>query len=243
MQMSNDTGGVRIDFDTAPTAAIAAGEHIRRFDEIPDVRTMEIEPIEFLVDGMISRNTITLWTGTDGTAKTFLIQKLAIAIATGNPFLGRRCQASDVLYLDYENPSFAVRDRLDLMAGDCPTPRLKTWGTWLKNQPPQIGNELLLTIAKETRPLIIVDPFRYSHGAEENDSTEMMAVMQQLRFCAASGGAVIVVHHPAKSEGSTGRGSSAIRGAVDCACTGAHSRARAECRAASVSSETTGFDE
>ncbi len=212
----NKTNEVHIDFDSAPTAAIANDEHIRQFDQIPDLMTMNIPPIEYLVDGMISRKTITLWTGSDGTAKTFLIQNMAVAVATGGQFLGRRCQRAPVLYLDYENPSFAVRERLDLMAGGS-IAGLKVWGTWLEQQPPQIGNELMLTIAKETKPLIIVDPFRYAHGAEENDSTEMMAVMQMLRYCAAAGGAVIIVHHPAKSEGSMGRGSSAIKGAVDVA--------------------------
>ena len=76
---------------------------------------------------------------------------------------------------------------------------------------------MLLTIAKETKPLIIVDPFRYAHGAEENDSTAMMGVMQMLRYCAAAGGAVVILHHPAKTEGSTGRGSTAIKGAADVA--------------------------
>ncbi|MGA8308852.1 MAG: AAA family ATPase [Terriglobales bacterium] len=206
--------GVPMDFDAAPTQQIA--DKIRGFDQIPDIMTMEIPPIEYLVDGMISRKTITLWTGPDGTAKTFLAQKMGIAVAMGGGFLGRRCQRAPVLYLDYENPSFAVRERLDLMAGG-PIGDLKVWGTWLEQQPPQIGNELLLTIAKNTKPLIIVDPFRYAHGAEENDSTEMMGVMQQLRYCAAAGGAVVVLHHPAKTEGSTGRGSTAIKGAVDVA--------------------------
>ena len=74
-------------FDAAPTAAIAAGEHIRRFDQIPDVMTMEIPAIEYLVDGMISRKTITLWTGSDGTAKTFLAQKMRSPSRPG-PLLG-----------------------------------------------------------------------------------------------------------------------------------------------------------
>jgi hypothetical protein len=189
---------------------------IRQFDQIPDLMTMEIPPVDPLVNGMIARKTITLWTGSDGTVKTFLLQKMAIAVATGGQFLGRSCQRAPVLYLDYENPSFAVRDRFELMAGG-PIASLKVWGTWLKQQPPQISNELLLTIARETKPLIIIDPFRYAHGEDENNSTEMMGVMQMLRYCAAAGGAVIIVHHPAKAEGSLGRGSSAIKGAVDVA--------------------------
>jgi hypothetical protein len=207
--MTDKPNGVALAFDDSP-------EKIRKFDQIPDIMTMDIPPIDYLVDGIVARGTITLWTGSDGTAKTFLAQKMAVAVATGSQFLGRRCQAAPVLYLDYENPSFAVRERLDLMAGG-PIANLKVWGTWLEQQPPQIGNELLLTIAKETKPLIIIDPFRYAHGAEENDSTEMMGVMQCLRFCAAAGGAVVILHHPAKTEGSTGRGSTAIKGAVDVA--------------------------
>jgi len=81
---------------------------------------------------------------------------------------------------------------------------------------PQIGSEVLVGIAKKVG-LIVIDPFRYSHGADENDSTEMMGIMQQLRYCAVQGAAVVVLHHPAKREGSTGRGSSAIRGAADVA--------------------------
>ena len=214
--MSDKTESPALAFDNLPTAAIAGRQHIRQFDEIPDLQTMEIPPIDYLVEGMIARKTLSLWTGSDGTAKTFLLQKMMIAVATGSPFLGRHCQVAPVFYLDYENPSFSVRDRLDLMAGG-PIPNLKIWGTWLEQQPPQIGNELLLAIAKETKPLIIIDPFRYAHGAEENDSTEMMGVMQMLRYYAAAGGAVIILHHPAKTEGSTGRGSTAIRGAVDVA--------------------------
>ena len=207
--------GVHVDFEQ-PIITPSPGT-IRRLADIPCIQTMEIPPIDYLVPGMISRKTITLWTGADGTAKTFLALKMAIAVATGGEFLGRRCQQAAVLYLDYENPSFAIRDRLDLMSGEIVIPNLHVWGTWLKHQPPQIGSELLLTIAKESCPLIIVDPFRYSHSAEENDSTEMMAVMQHLRYCAAAGGAVVILHHPAKTEGSTGRGSSAIKGAADVA--------------------------
>jgi len=79
------------------------------------------------------------------------------------------------------------------------------------------GNELLLSMAKETRPLLIVDPLRYFHEADENSSKEIATVMRYLRACAVHGSAVILLHHPAKAEGSTGSGSSAIRGACDLA--------------------------
>jgi hypothetical protein len=113
-----------------------------------------------------------------------------------------------------------MQDRIQAILEDSDSPELlRFWGTWLEleQQPPHAGSELLLTICKETKPLLIIDPFRYFHTAEENDSTEMAGVMQYLRGCAAYGCAVVILHHPAKSEGSTGRGSSAIRGACDLA--------------------------
>jgi hypothetical protein len=189
---------------------------IRGFDSVPDLLTMQIDPMDYVVQGLLPRKSLTLWTGTDGVAKTYLAQNLAIAVSTGGKFLGAQCRKMPVLYLDYENPDFVVQDRLQLM-GAAPGPNLRVWGTWNPEQPPQVGNQLLPTIAKAVQPLMIFDPFRYSHGAEENDSTEMMQVMKDLRACVVAGATVIVFHHPAKAEGSTGRGSSAIRGATDLA--------------------------
>ena len=174
-------------------------------------------PIEYIVPALgISRNSITLWTGSDGDGKTFLAQAMTVAIARGDEFLGMTCQQSPVLYLDLENAAHTVQARFQAMT-DEPTANMRIWGIWNEQQPPQAGSELLLTIAKEIKPVIVIDPFRYFHQAEENDSTAMSGVMQYLRACAAYGCAVILLHHPAKSEGSTGRGSSAIRGACDLA--------------------------
>jgi archaellum biogenesis ATPase FlaH len=152
-----------------------------------------------------------------GDGKTYLAQSMAIAIAHGNQFLGMPCRQSPVLYIDLENAAYVVQDRLRSMSKDESVPELRVWGIWNEQQPPQFGSELLLTIGKETKPVIIIDPFRYFHTAEENDSTAMSAVMQYLRALAAYGCAVVILHHPAKSEGSTGRGSSVIRGACDIA--------------------------
>jgi hypothetical protein len=191
---------------------------ITTFVDIPDVLAMEVPALESIVPALgIARNTIVLWTGADGDGKTFLVQSMAVATARGSEFLGMPCVKTPVLYLDLENPAFLVKDRIVPMTNGEPIPELRIWGIWNEHQPPMAGNDLLLTISKETRPLIIVDPFRYFHAAEENDSTAMSGVMKYLRACASHGAAVVLLHHPAKAEGSTGRGSSAIRGACDLA--------------------------
>jgi archaellum biogenesis ATPase FlaH len=210
----NEGHGVNVEFDGPITKPI----RIRSFADIPDVIRMEIPPMEYIVPALgIARNTIVLWTGADGDGKTFLAQALALAVASGMEFLSMSCQKTPVLYIDLENPAYMVQNRIRPMTGEKLIPELRIWGIWNEQQPPMAGSDVLLTIAKETRPLIIVDPFRYFHSAEENDSTAMSGVMKYLRACAAYGSAVILLHHPAKAEGSTGRGSSAIRGACDLA--------------------------
>jgi len=189
---------------------------IRTYGQIPDLLERATTPIEWVVQDVFPRKSVTLWAGSDGVAKTYLAQSLAIAVASGGFFLGRQCHQSPVLYFDYENPDYEVRARL-LKRCTGPIANLKVWGQWLDQKPPAIGGSPILELVKEKMPLLIFDPFRYAHAADENDSTEMTEVMRHLRSYATEGATVVVLHHVAKSEGSSGRGSSAIRGAVDIA--------------------------
>ena len=149
--MSN---GFPLEFDGE--AFTPSAKPIRLLSDIPNIQTLQVPEREYIVPGVIARSTITLHTGDCGSGKSYLLLKMAIAIASGGEFLGRRCKQTPVLYLDFENPPFVVKERLDLMA-DSTLDDLHVWGTWLEQQPPQAGNELLLTIAKEERPVIIVD--------------------------------------------------------------------------------------
>jgi hypothetical protein len=211
---SNSPSADEIGFD----GSVSSGTKIRSFADIPDIITLDVPPVEYIVPALgIARNTICLWTGPDGDGKTFLAQNMAISISRGDVFLGMRCLKSPVLYIDLENPAYVVQDRLRPMTADESISDLRFWGIWNEQQPPMFGSELLLTIAKETKPLILIDPFRLFHAGKENVSDDMAPVMQYLRACVRWGGAVVILHHPAKTEGSTGRGSSSIRGACDLA--------------------------
>src|SRR5215472_3284794 len=99
------TEGMPLNFDSA--VITPSRHHIRSFAEIPDILTIEIPPIEYVVPALgISRNTITLWTGADGEGKTYLAQHMAVAVANGSNFLEMACQKSPVLYIDLENPAY-----------------------------------------------------------------------------------------------------------------------------------------
>jgi len=93
----NEHGAV-LEFD-----GVSSGSKIRRFADIPDILTLSVPPVEYIVPALgIARNTITLWTGPDGDGKTYLAQNMAISVARGELFLGMRCLKSPVLYVDLE---------------------------------------------------------------------------------------------------------------------------------------------
>ena len=196
----------------------ATSNRVRHFNDIPEIQSLNIPPADYIVPALgIARNTITLWTGEDGSGKTAVAYAMVCAVARGQSFLGMQCQQWPVLYIDLENPAYVVQGRIRAIIGEGSVSQLRIWGLWDDDQPPQYGSSQLLAMCRETRPLIVIDPFRYFHDSDEDSSTAMAPVMKYLRGCAMCGGAVVVLHHPAKTENSKGRGSSAIRAGCDLA--------------------------
>jgi len=193
------------------------GSAIHCFEDIPALSILNLSPPVPVVDGFLHSGSMTLLAASDGSMKTFLAQAMSLSVGAGTRFLGRQCRQTPVVYLDFENPGYAVMDRVALLTDGQEPPNVKFWGTWLEHQPPQIGSDLLLQICRETKPLLVVDPLRYAHDGEENDSGQMMTVMRHLRSYASGGATVLVLHHVGKAEGSTYRGSTALRGAFDVA--------------------------
>jgi hypothetical protein len=187
---------------------------IHKLSDIPDVLGLDLPTTEWLVPGLIARNHITLWAGKGGCGKSVLALRIAHTVTVGGEFLERKCKRGVALVIDFENAGSTVRDRLtDMDLNDAPD--LHIWGNWLPSAPPLIGSPALLEIAKQERPLIIVDPLRLAYTGDENDAGVMAEVMRHLRALAATGSAVVVVHHIGRGEGSTFRGSSVIRDLID----------------------------
>ncbi|HEY6442578.1 MAG TPA: AAA family ATPase, partial [Candidatus Acidoferrales bacterium] len=185
----------------------------------PNIFTLDVPAIEWMVDGILPRASVTLLAGEPGSYKTWLALALLRGVASGGNFLGRKCAQSSVLYLDRENPLAVMRARLAVLGIEqSATADCRIWGGWLDNAPPGIGDFRILEIARERRPLIVFDSLiRFHAAADENSATEMSMVMADLRALANAGATVVVLHHKPKSEGSHYRGSSDIAGGVDTA--------------------------
>jgi hypothetical protein len=201
---------------------LTAGEYemgdsarIRTFEDIPDIFKADISDVSYVVPGLVPEGFLTLMAGEPGIGKSFLALRLAVSCAMGTRFLSRDCTRVPVLYLDRENPGAIVRQRVQSMA-DGPVPGLKIWGGWLKDGVPALDDPRLLTIAKEPKPLIIVDSLIRFHDGEENSASEMSKVLAKLRALANAGATVFVIHHRGKGEGAADyRGSSDIGGGPD----------------------------
>ena len=196
--------------------AEATARIIRTWDEIPDATMMAATKIEWVVEGIIPRASVTLIAGEPGSYKSWLALSLLGSIVCGKKYLERECAALPVLYLDRENPLPVVHERLAILGIEslCDS---RIWGGWLPDNPPAIGDERLVQIARERCPLLIFDSLIRFHTADENSATEMAQVMQNLRMLANVGATVVALHHRPKSETSRYRGSSDIAGGVDTA--------------------------
>ncbi len=189
---------------------------IRTWDEIPDATMMAATKIEWVVEGIIPRASVTLIAGEPGSYKSWLALALLGSVVCRKKYLERECAELPVLYLDRENPLPVVHERLAILGIEslCDS---RIWGGWLPDNPPAIGDERLLQFARERCPLLIFDSLIRFHTADENSATEMAQVMQELRKLANVGATIVALHHRPKSETSRYRGSSDIAGGVDTA--------------------------
>jgi hypothetical protein len=187
-----------------------------RIESIQSVWDYEAS-ISWLVEDLIPESSVTLLCGESGTGKSTLALALAGAVASGEPFLGRRTEHRPVLYVDRENPLPVVRERLDRL-GINRTEHLTIWGWWVDPTPEGPTAASILSFVAEYRPLIIFDSLIGFHPGSEQDASETRKHMQAYMRLAAAGATVIVLHHTGKAETSKQyRGSSDIKASVDVA--------------------------
>lgn len=173
--------------------------------------------IDWLVEGMIPRGSVTLISAESGTGKTWLAYALAAAVARGVDFLGRTVHRAPVVYLDGENPLYVVQRNLRDLGID-PIPDLRVWGGWNEESPPGPNDTRILSFVREQKPLLIWDSLVEFNTGDEQSSTEMRRFMKFFRALAHLGATIIILHHTGKSKSSgTYRGSSDIKASVDVA--------------------------
>jgi len=185
---------------------------------------IEIRPPEWLLRGILERDTFALIFGDPGCGKSFVAIDWAARVATGTPWRGQAIHGGPVVYVAGEGQRGFGR-------------RIRAWelhhGVSLAEKPlylspavamPDPGDLAALTNAIDTgvavvgQPaLIVLDTLARNFGGGDENST-----MDMTRFVAACdairnryGSTVLVVHHTGHAEKTRARGAMALKAALD----------------------------
>lgn len=207
-----------------------------RFESAAEMFKREYPKAPWLVQGVLPEEAVAVIGGEPKSAKTFFGLELAVAMATATPAAGEFVvdrKHTVALFLAEDSPRSA-RARLAAFArgrGLDPVEALARVFVQCRGSLDLGSDEDLSNLIATCRLLpggppsvVLLDPLRDLHRAEENDSGAMSLIMGNLRALRSIlGCSVIFVHHTSKASKDTSarrpgqrmRGSSAIHGAVD----------------------------
>ena len=199
--------------------------------DLPLLYFQDIQPVSDVrdfVQGVLIEQGAGVVYGESNAGKTFWTTDLALHVATGNDWNGRRVERGGVVYAVLEGgigfrnrvaawkherglddtpnvPFVAIPSGLNLLDPNADTPRLVAAVLH--------AAEVMKTPVK----LIVIDTLsRAMAGGNENSPEDMGAlVMNMDTIRAATGAAVLWVHHSGKDQAKGARGHSSLRAAID----------------------------
>lgn len=200
----------------------------------PSVRydkDMSQEPTEWLIKGLWQKSKINAISGFEKSGKSRLMNWLLVGMAKDSCLGLETGDEQRVLYLCGEEPIATVNSRLARYAKvqgieshnlDVDFIEAAAMRLDIRNQ--RIA--LLERLLSDDRNMLIIDPWRRVHGADENDSSAMAPLYNDLRKWSNSHGiTVLILHHTPKLSEDTDmsriaswfRGSTDLPAILDCA--------------------------
>ncbi len=175
---------------------------------------------EYLIKGLIQKNSYVMFYGDSGQGKTFAALDMAYCIAAGKEWFGRRVKQAPVLYIGFE--AFGGLHRraqaLQRKHGAGEVPLFFMPGTF-NLRDPEGRRALAAAISElpEVPQFIVMDTLAYAlQGGDENSAQDVGAFNSAVQaLIQATGACVMVIHHTGKDATKGARGSSALRAAVD----------------------------
>ena len=187
-----------------------------------------IKPVQWLVRNYIEADSLALLFGDPGCGKSFAAIDLSCCVATGTPWHSNKTNPGAVFYIAGEGKNGLMR-------------RFAAWSQhnaislvdvplYIGHRPAQlcsaaaaaeVANEVAAMREEcgHTPSLIVVDTLARNFGGDENNQEDMGAFIANIdAFLRKSGewnATVLIVHHSGHADKSRGRGSSALKGAVD----------------------------
>ncbi|UGQ15026.1 helicase RepA family protein [Yinghuangia sp. ASG 101] len=175
----------------------------------------KIPPVRPLIADMLFLDSIGRMNGPSGHGKSFVSLGMSGCVGTGLLWHGRRVHQGPVVYIVAEGIHGVVK-------------RVRAWeqahgremdNVWFLPEPVQIKSpewDIVIEACARIQPVLIVldTQARVTVGVEENSASEMGVVVHRLEALrAATGACVLLVHHKGLN-GDHGRGSTAVKGAM-----------------------------
>ncbi|MDE2370274.1 MAG: AAA family ATPase [Burkholderiales bacterium] len=189
---------------------------------------MSQKPARWLVKGLVPEASLGLLYGASGAGKTFIVADLALAVARGMEWRGRRVKQTGVLYVAAE-AQYSIGNRLRAYSKHHKGVNLSTVPFGILPESLSLSSEGKLDAARLVHAcramqaagqpvgLIVLDTLnRVMSGADENSSSDMGSLIANVdAIRAATGATVLIVHHSGKDEDKGARGHSSLKAAVD----------------------------
>lgn len=191
----------RVPHNDAPEPITVTPDTIADFRiDDSDAFLADLEPLEYLIEGILPTGVVYSLTGYTGHGKTTLALQFALAIAQGEEFCGRETSQGDVLVMAGENPynlkwQYAAalaarglkRSNIRFVQGHF---SLDQWTDVLKAKLESMPN----------LKLIIIDSLQaFFEGDSDNDNTQMVEMARKFRRLGEIGSrpAIMIIAHPA----------------------------------------------
>lgn len=168
-----------------------------------EIISMEIPEQSFLVRNLFSENSVNFLSGEEGSGKSLLAMNLALSIAIGaDKWLEFEIvKHGKVIYLNNELAFIDFARRLKTMGNNLPT-KGDISNLIAPREVPALKDcwETLNELCEREKPcLIVIDTLYFSHNQDENDSSDMKALMRLfLSLRDKYSLAVLLIHHTKK---------------------------------------------
>ncbi|MGH3492617.1 MAG: AAA family ATPase [Sciscionella sp.] len=201
-------GSVQMPFMGAAEALEAELLDSDALDTIPALRP--------LVDGFLYLDTTARINGQSGHMKSFVVLDIAAHVGTGQPWRGHPVTQGLVIYLVAEGAA-GLRKRVRVWEQH--HHQRMNYVRFLP-RPVQAGDEaawaVLIETCRHLQPVLIIfdTQARITVGVEENSATEMGRIVARIEALRTATGACVTLVHHQGLQGDHGRGSTAMKGAM-----------------------------
>ena len=161
------------------------------------------KPYRAMVEGLFPRG-LTVLAGTSKIGKSWMMLDLAISVASGTPFLGRKVMQSGVLYYCLEDTEYRIQDRMYDLADD-PPPSL-----YFSIKSEKLGSGFIKDIKEILRnhseiELIIIDTLQKVRKSDDGSGSgsygkDYEDISKLKELADLNDKVVVVVHHLRKQD-------------------------------------------